>query len=107
MYPHSLLQWVFGSALVMVALGVIGWVVILLDGLYERHIQKRHGAPRDDEEGRTAVWLVFEALSAIFVVTGLLVAIYSDSAVLRAVAGIAMIVLVAAVTWAVLDEGDK
>jgi hypothetical protein len=48
------------------------------------------------EEGRSALWLVFEVLSAIFVVTGLLVAIYSDSMVLRAVAGVAMIVLVAA-----------
>lgn len=104
MYPVSFLQWVAGTAILIGIIGLIALLVLAVDRWYQRHIEKRHGAPPRDEDGRTALWMVFEVLSAIFVVTGLLVAIYSDSVLLRAVAGIAMIVLVAAATWTVLNR---
>lgn len=107
MYPDSLFWWIGGTAILLGILGLIGMLAWWVDSRYQRHIEKRHGAPGDDEEGRSALWLVLDVLSAIFVATGLLVAIYSDSALLRAVAGIAMIVLVAVATWSALARTEE
>lgn len=98
MYPESLLWWIGGTAILLGLLGLIGMGVWLL----EQWLRKRK-----DEEGRSAVWYVFEVLSAVFVVTGLLVAIYSDSQVARAVAGIGMIVVVSAATASILSRGNE
>lgn len=103
MYPPSLLWWLGGAAILAGILGAIGLLVLAVDTWYQRHIEKRHGAPRDDEEGRTRLRVVFEVLSAILVVTSLLVAIYSDSQLLRGIAGVALIVIVSAATTAIMS----
>lgn len=103
MYPDSVLWWIGGTAIVLILLGLLGMLAWWLDSMYQRHIQRRHGAPDDDDTGRAALWFVFEVLSAVLVITSLLVAIYSDSPLLRAVAGIALIVIVAAATVSALN----
>lgn len=102
MHPPSFLYWVGGTAVIMAILGLIGLLALAVDRWYQHHIEKHHGAPRDDEDGRTRLWIVFEVLSAILVVTSLLVAIYSDSQILRGIAGIALIVVVSAATTAIV-----
>jgi uncharacterized iron-regulated membrane protein len=104
MYPESFLWWLGGTLVLFGIVGLIGLLALAVDRWYQRHIEKHHGAPkRDDDEGRTRLWYVFEVLSAILVVTSLLMAIYSDSQLLRAVAGIALIVIVSAATAAVVS----
>lgn len=98
MYPSSLLWWLGGITVLIGVLGLIGMLAWWVDHRHQRHAARRR------DEGRSAVWLVFEVLSAVFVVTGLLVAIYSDSQLLRAIAGIALIVLVSAVTAAAIRD---
>jgi hypothetical protein len=104
MYPPSLLWWLGGAAILFGILGLIGLLVLAVDRWAARHAErhgKKHGWWGDD--GHTRLRLVFEVLSAVLVVTSLLVAIYSDSPLLRGVAGIAMIVLVAAATVTVMS----
>ena len=99
MHPPSLLAWLAGLAVLAGLLGLIGLLVLAVDRWAARHAERhgrRHGWWGDD--GRSRLWLVFEVLSAILVVTSLLVAIYSDSQLLRAVAGIALVVVVSAAT---------
>ena len=103
MHPPSFLWWLGGTAVLIGILGLIGLLVLAVDRWAARHAEKhgkKHGWWHDD--GRTRLWVVFEVLSAILVVTSLLVAIYSDSQLLRAVAGVALIVIVAAATTAVM-----
>lgn len=103
MNPPSFLYWVGGTAVIMAILGLIGMLAWWVDSRYQKHIEKHHGAPRDDDEGRTRLWIVFEVLSAILVVTSLLVAIYSDSQILRGIAGVALVVVVSAATTAIVS----
>ena len=108
MSPPSFLYWVGGTAILMGIIGLIGLLALWVDHAYQRHIEKRHGAPGDDEtpqDGRTRLWVVFEVLSAVLVVTSLLVAIYSDSQLLRGIAGVALIVVVSAATTAIVTSG--
>lgn len=104
MYPPNLFWWIGGTAVLLGLLGILGMFVWWLDERYQRHIEKHHGAPKNDDDGRSGLWYVFEVLSAVFVVTGLLVAIYSDSQAIRAIAGVALIVVVAAATYAVMED---
>ena len=104
MYPTSVLQWLAGLAVLVGLLGLIGLLVLAVDRWAARHAERhgrKHGWWGDD--GRSKLWIVFEVLSAILVITSLLVAIYSDSQILRAVAGIALIVVVAAATVTVMS----
>lgn len=100
MYPQGILWWIGGTAILIAIIGLIGLLALAVDRWYQHHIEKHHNAPRDDEDGRTRLWAVFEVLSAILVITSLLVAIYSDSQLLRGVAGVALIVIVSAATTA-------
>lgn len=106
MHPPSFLWWLGGTALLIGILGLIGLLALTVDRWYQRHIEKHHGAPKDDdsdEAGRTRLWFVFEVLSAILVITSLLVAIYSDSRLLRGIAGVALVVVVSAATTALMS----
>ena len=104
MHPPSLLAWLAGMAILAGLLGLIAALAFAVDRVAARHAE-RHGRKHGwwHEDGRTRLWIVFEALSAILVVTSLLVAIYSDSQLLRGVAGVALIVVVSAATTALMS----
>lgn len=94
MYPDSFFQWigyigvVFG---VLIGLGLIIWVLFL-----DHH-----------DDGNSSLRLLFETLSAIFVVISLLTAIYSDRVLLRGIAGVSLIALVSATTYSLLEGRPK
>lgn len=51
MYPQSLLWWLGGTAVLLAILGLLGMLAWWVDSTYQRHIEKRHGAPgKDDDE---------------------------------------------------------
>lgn len=50
MYPESLLQWLVGVSIVFGILALFGAVWWWADTRYQRHIEKHHGAPKDDEQ---------------------------------------------------------
>lgn len=54
-----------------------------------------------------ALRVVFEAFSAFFVIAALLTAIYSDSRLLRAIAGIALVFLVSAATTSLVLRMER
>jgi len=106
MYSESLLWWVGGTVVLVGILGLIGMFAWWVDSTYKQRNKKRNS--KDNDEGRSSLWLVFEAFSAILVVTSMLVAIYSSSALLRAVAGVSLIVLVSAATVSIMNRiGDE
>lgn len=87
MYPDSLLQWLGYLAVVFGVLGVclaLAWWLI-------------HRGP--DDRGEVGLRVVLEVFSALFVCTGLLVAVYSDLPLVRALAGLGIIVLTSALTY--------
>lgn len=105
MYPESFLMWLIGMAVIFGLLGLIIMMVFFVDKKVAKHQErkgKKHGWWHED--GWTRLRIVFEALSAILVITSLLVAIYSDSQLLRAIAGIALIVVVSTATYLWLDQ---
>ena len=103
MYPESLLWWLGGTAVLIGIIGLIGILAWWVDNKYQRHNKKK-----DNDEGRSSLWFVFEVFSAILVVTSLLVAIYSDNALLRAIAGVSLVVLVSAATVSIMNRiGDE
>lgn len=50
MFPQSLLAWVGGTAVLMGIIGLIGLLAWGVDIWYQRHIQKHHGAPKEDDD---------------------------------------------------------
>jgi len=105
MHPQSLLWWIGGTAVLLAILGLLGMLAWWVDSTYRHRSEKRK--LKNSDEGRSSLWLVFEVFSAILVVTSLLVAIYSNNTVLRAVAGVSLIVLVSAATVSLMRIGDK
>lgn len=51
MYPESLLWWIGGAAIILALLGLMGMLAWWVDHRYQRHIERRHGAPGDDDDG--------------------------------------------------------
>lgn len=100
MYPPSLLWWLGGAAILFGILGLIGLLALAVDRWFQRHNE-------NDDAGRSAVWLVFEVLSAVFVIAGLLTMIYSDSQLLRAIGGTAYVVIVATAAAFYVHAADK
>lgn len=105
MYSESLLWWVGGTVVLVGILGLIGMFAWWVDSTYKQRNKKKNS--KDSDEGRSDLWLVFEVFSAILVVTSLLVAIYSDNAILRAVAGVSIVVLVSAATVSIMNKSEK
>lgn len=103
MYPDSLLWWIGGALVLFGILGLVGMLAWWVDRRYQRHIERHHDAPTEDEEGRTRLRIVFEVLSAILVITSLLMAIYSDSQILRGIAGVTLVVVVAAAVTVIMS----
>lgn len=56
---------------------------------------------------RSPLWVMVEFLSTVFVVVGLMTGIYSGNVVLRAISGIAMVVLVSAATVVLMDRLEE
>ena len=50
MNDHGLLWWLGGTAILMGILGVIGLLALAVDNWYQKHIERNHGAPGDDDD---------------------------------------------------------
>ena len=71
MYPDSFLWWLGGMAVVLGLVGCLALLAMAVDNWYQRHIEKRHGAPGDDDDGRTRIAVALLGATFALVVGGI------------------------------------